>query len=182
MRCYKCGDTYKEHMGSLKLHSKFIGDYELFNVAYYKCDGCGNLLFPKETIIKIEEKEQECRDFLIKQLPLGEFVFASETAEILNISRQALHKHLRIKRGFIYSVTLCGKKLYHKKSILLFKEKGDGRFSLTGEVPINDLVQKYVTLPPKPKHREPVYVTIAHEPSSFLSYKQSKTKLIQSFN
>lgn len=174
MRCYECGGTYKKHTGSLNLHNKFIGNYEIFNVEYYKCDNCGDLLFPKETTIKIEKKEQERRDSLIKQLPLEEFIFASEAAKILNISRQALHKHRRIRRGFIYSILFGGKKLYHKKSILLFKERGDGRFPLT-EVPSNNV--KYVFIPQIIKEKTSDYLDIINELDMFPPYKQVKTKL-----
>ena len=181
MRCYECGGTYKEHIGSLSLYNKFIGYYQLFNVEYYKCDNCGKLLFPKETTIQIEKKEQERRDCLIKQLPLGEFTFASEAAEILNISRQALHKHSRIRRGFIYSITFGGRKLYHKKSIFLFKERGDGRFPLTGEVPINNI--QYVIIPPVPKQKMSDYLDImVPEPYVPLPYEQSETKSTQHFH
>lgn len=175
MRCYECGGTYKKHIGSLNLHNKFIGNYEIFNVEYYKCDNCGNLLFPKETTFKIEKKEQERRDSLIKQLPLEEFIFASEAAKILNISRQALHKHRRIRRGFIYSILFGRKKLYHKKSILLFKERGDGRFPLTDEVPSNNV--KYIIIPQITRQKTSDYVNIINELDMFPPYKQVKTKL-----
>ena len=175
MRCYECGGTYKKHTGSLNLHNKFIGNYEIFNVEYYKCDNCGNLLFPKETTIKIEKKEQERREGLIKQLPLEEFTFASEAAKILNISRQALHKHRRIRRGFIYSIIFGGKKLYHKKSILLFKERGDGRFPLIDEVSSNNV--KYIIMPQTTRQKTSDYVDIINELDIFPSYKQVKTKL-----
>ena len=175
MKCYECGGTYKKHIGSLNLHNKFIGNYEIFNVEYYKCDNCGNLLFPKETTVKIEKKEQECRDSLIKQLPLEEFTFASEAAKILNISRQALHKHRRIRRGFIYSIIFGGKKLYHKKSILLFKERGDGRFPLTDKVPSNNV--KYIIIPQTTRQKTSDYLDIINESDIFPSYKQVETKL-----
>ena len=174
MRCYECGGTYKKYTDSLNLHNKFIGNYEIFNVEYYKCDNCENLLFPKETTIKIEKKEQECRDSLIKQLPIKEFTFASEAAKILNISRQALHKHRRIRRGFIYSIIFGGKKLYHKKSILLFKERGDGRFSLADKIPSNNV--KYTILAQITKQKTPDYVDIISELDIFSPYKQTETK------
>lgn len=177
MRCYECDGTYKKHTGSLNLHNKFIGNYEIFNVEYYKCDNCGNLLFPKETTIKIEKKEQERRDSLIKQLPLEEFTFASEAAKILNISRQALHKHRRIRRGFIYSIIFGGKKLYHKKSILLFKEQGDGRFPLTDNVSSNNV--KYITIPSIIGEKTSDYVDIINGLDISPPYKQVGTKLIK---
>ena len=182
MRCYECGGTYKQHVGSLMLHNKFIGDYKLHNVEYYKCDDCKSLLFPKKTTIKIEKKEQECRDSLIKQLPIEDFVFASEAAKLLNISRQALHKHIRIRRGFIYWITFGGKRVYHKKSILLFKEQGDGRFPLTPEVSIDNVERQYIVMAQLPKQKVADYVGIPSILDTLTSYKPFETKLEPSFN
>ena len=148
MKCYRCGGNYLEHFGSVSLHDDIIGNYYVYDIQYYKCSKCGTLLFSEKTVLKIEEKESEIRDKLIRQLPINEFIFASEAAEILNITRQALHKHHRIKRGFIYSISFGGKKVYHKKSVLLFKERGDGRFKLSNQLPIDDV--KYL---PRPHHK-----------------------------
>lgn len=149
MKCYSCGGNYLEHSGSVSLHDDIIGNYCVYNIQYYKCSKCGTLLFPEKTVLKIEEKESEIRDKLIRQLPINEFIFASEAAEILNISRQALHKHRRIRRGFIYSISFGGKKVYHKRSVLLFKERGDGRFKLSNQLPINKV--KYLPQPQNQK-------------------------------
>ena len=143
MKCYSCGGNYLEHFGSVNLNDDIIGNYCVYDIEYHKCSKCGTLLFSEKTVLKIEEKESEIRNKLIRQLPINEFIFASEAAEILNISRQALHKHHRIKRGFIYSTSFGGKKVYHKKSVLLFKERGDGRFKLFDQLPIDDV--KYLS-------------------------------------
>lgn len=175
MRCLECGSTYTKHTGSVTLYDSFIGNYHVFDVEYYKCDSCKNLLFPKETAIKIEKAEQERREYLIKRLPLVEFIFASEAAEILNISRQALHKHRRIRLGFIYSITFGGKKVYHKKSVILFKEQDDGRFPLTNEVSISSPC--YLS-PELTNQQKPDYTTgITPNLYIFPPYKQPQTKL-----
>ncbi|MCK4818162.1 helix-turn-helix domain-containing protein [bacterium] len=139
MKCYSCGGNYLEHFGSVSLHDDIIGNYCIYNIQYYKCSKCGTLLFSEKTVLKIEEKESEIRDKLIRQLPISEFILASEAAKILDISRQALHKHRRIRRGLIYSISFGGKKVYHKRSVLLFKERGDGRFKLSNQLPIDDV-------------------------------------------
>ncbi|MBW1650888.1 MAG: hypothetical protein JRJ44_09510 [Deltaproteobacteria bacterium] len=130
MKCYDCKGNYIEKKGSISLNNHIIGDFEVYNVTYYKCSNCNKLLFPNNTAIKIEKKENEIKLKLLCQLPVQDFVSASDAAYLLDISRQAFHKNIRIKNGFIYSIELGGKRLYNKKSILLFKEKGDGRFSL----------------------------------------------------
>lgn len=152
MKCYDCGDTYKEHNGTLGLYNKIIGSYNVYDANYYKCESCGKILYPQETVLKIESVENETRNKLINQLPITEFILASNAAELLEISKQAFNKHRRIKKGFIYSVSLGGKKFYNKKSILLFKKTGDGRFNLSFQQPKE--VVKYVY--------KPVYIVAEH--------------------
>ena len=99
-------------------------------VEYYKCDCCDDFLFPLETAQAIERsREARLREILLG-LPLVDFVTASEAATLLGISRQALHKHRRIRRGFIFRVRFGDKVVYLRRSLELFKAKGDGRFTL----------------------------------------------------
>ena len=135
MRCYTCGNVYIEHEGTLELSNKTIGNYNVDLAKYYKCSGCGSIIYPKETLNLISKKEKEIRDNLIRKLPVDEFIVATEAAELLGISKQALHKNKRIKKGFIYSAKLGGKRLYNKKSVQLFKDTNDGRFNLSKQAP-----------------------------------------------
>ncbi len=130
MTCYDCGNTYIKHNGLLSLSNKRIGSYDIHIDEYYKCEGCGSILFPKEAVIKIILKEDEIYNNLIRKLPVDEFIMPIEAANILGISKQAFHKNKRIKRGFIYFVVIDGRKLYSKKSVIMFREKNDGRFDL----------------------------------------------------
>lgn len=131
MRCLKCGGELTKERGSLMVNRDFIGSFTVDNVNYKKCNSCGNIRFPAATAKAIEEKELQIRDSLIGKLHVSEFIGATAAAEILGISRQAMHKHVRIRRGFIYSIKIDNKIFYNKKSVRLFKEKGDGRFQLT---------------------------------------------------
>jgi hypothetical protein len=63
-------------------------------------------------------------------MPISAFLSSAETAAVLGISRQALHKHRRISRGFIFQTTFGGSKVYLKESVEHFRKKGDGRFKL----------------------------------------------------
>ncbi|MGD9973213.1 MAG: hypothetical protein AB7S77_09150 [Desulfatirhabdiaceae bacterium] len=130
MKCYNCGGTYIQYHGDIRLFSEFIGDYDVKAVTYHKCSQCGELLFPDKTARIIESIENEIRNQKIANLQVKDFVSATEASKILGISKQAFSKHPRIKKGFIYSVSVGGKKLYHRDSVLRFKENGDGRFKL----------------------------------------------------
>lgn len=69
-------------------------------------------------------------DEILQSKPLSAFLSAVEAASALGISRQALHKHRRIRRGFIFQTQFEGKTVYLKRSVELFKTTGDGRFLL----------------------------------------------------
>ena len=130
MKCYDCKVNYTKKRGSISLSNDIIGNFEVYNVIYYKCRNCNKFLFPSDTAVEIEKKEREIKLKLLNRLPVQDFVTASQAAYLLGISKQAFHKNVRIKNGFIYCIELDGKKVYNKKSVLLFKEKGDGRFLL----------------------------------------------------
>ena len=130
MKCHKCGSSINKISGDLQLEDVKIGSFEVYNVEYFKCDGCNRLFFTEETTKAIEAQKTEKRNQLLSQLPISDFIGATEAAGILGISRQALHKHRRIRRGFIYAIKFEGRTVYNKKSVGLFKETGDGRFCL----------------------------------------------------
>ncbi len=157
MRCYDCDGNYIRNTGTLSLSDPLIGDYTIEDIEYDKCANCGQLAFPKATLEAIETKGNEIREKLIIDRPLSEFIGATQAAAILGISRQAIHKHRRIRRGFIYSAEFEGKRVYHKNSVELFKKTGDGRFPLVKQVPIPE-EKAYGECPPLPikkvKHPE----------------------------
>ncbi|MBF0378082.1 MAG: hypothetical protein HQK72_11440 [Desulfamplus sp.] len=156
MKCYSCGNIYSEHEGTLELNNKTIGSYNIFLAKYYKCSECDVLLFPKETAKTIAIKEEEIRNNLIRKLPVEDFIVATEAAGILGITRQAFHKHSRIKKGFIYSAMIGGKRLYNKKSVQLFQKTQDGRFNLT-----ESIVKKveYIYVRPSTNHSSFLYTS-----------------------
>jgi len=132
MKCTECGNEYKKVHGQYKVEDEYIGNFTIDSVNYYKCEGCGDVLLPLETAKRIEERRTEILEQWLRSQPLNTFISATETAMVLGISRQALHKHRRIRHGFIYHTTFGEKKvnLYLKKSVLQFKETGDGRFPI----------------------------------------------------
>ena len=130
MTCLECGGSYKDKFGHLELTDKYIGAFEVENIQYLKCTQCNDLLFPTATAEKITKKKKEILDQLVKAHPIDAFMSASETADFLEISRQALHKHRRIKRGFIFQTRLGEKTWYLRDSVQLYRKKEDGRYPL----------------------------------------------------
>ena len=80
-------------------------------------------------------------------MPITDFVGAKKAASQLGMSRQAIHKHSRIKRGFVYFITIEGKIFYHLESLMLFKETGDGRFNLANKAVSSEKEYVIITLP-----------------------------------
>ncbi len=177
MKCYECGNIYKENEGTLELGNKFIGNYNIYLTRYYKCPGCAILLFPKETATAIALKEEEIRNNLIRKLPVEEFIVATKAADILGITKQAFHKNNRIKKGFIYSTIIGDKKLYNKKSVQLFKETKDGRFNLAK--PIDKQVVKYVYVPVSAAPNHISYVENIEEYQEYFGQKQKSPQTIK---
>ncbi len=138
MKCYECGKTFREIHGDLEVIDNHVGPFWLEAVHYYKCDECGEVLFPPETARAIEKGRIERKDQLLRNRPLNEFLTATETAAILGISRQALHKHRRIRRGFIHQTTFGSGIVYLKESVMLFKMIGDGRILLYRPTEMHD--------------------------------------------
>lgn len=142
MKCQKCTEgQYKKVIDDYEADYLYIGKFIVRNLELLKCDNCGDILLPIEAARKIDaEKERILCEFL-QSLPLRSFIPAKEAATSLGVSRQALHKHKKIARGLIYQTTFGGKRVYLRKSVELFKKKGDGRFPLT------DLIQEPMKIP-----------------------------------
>ena len=130
MRCYQCGGTYENKHGNLELTDDFFGPFIVEAVDYSECGKCRDRLFSPETVTLIEDARKLFLRKTLQSMPLGSFAVAAEVAQILGISRQALHKHRRIRRGFIFWTQFNGKRVYLRKSVELFKKTGDGRFLL----------------------------------------------------
>lgn len=130
MKCYKCGGSYEAKQGLLPISDEYVGVFSVKGVHYYECSRCNELLFPLETTQVIEKRRNQIKDELIRRQPIDDFVNAAEAAALLGISRQALHKHRRIRHGFIYQIKHGGNTMYLKRSVICFKNNGDGRFPI----------------------------------------------------
>lgn len=128
-----CSGKYAPTKSPLYLHDKILGTIEVHDTEYLECEGCGKKKYSAKTLRDIEAAEDKrLRELLLKR-PLGDFILGQEVADILGCSRQAVHKHKRIRRGFIHFVKFNNQLQYLKESVFLFKETGDGRCPLVPE-------------------------------------------------
>jgi hypothetical protein len=130
MRCNQCGGKYITKHGDLDITDAYVGPFTVPAVEYFECEGCGDLAYSPETILEIEKARKVGLEEMLQSFPLRDFVTATRAGVMLGISRQALHKHRRIRRGFIFKTQFADRTLYLNKSVLLFKDTGDGRFPL----------------------------------------------------
>lgn len=150
MKCYNCGGNLLEKSGVLQIPSDTIRSYQVENADYSLCASCGEIILSNETWRKAEQIESKQIKKLIGNMPITDFVGAKKAADLLGMSRQALHKHRRIKRGFVYFYTFEDKIFYHLESLMLFKETGDGRFNLASKTSSSEKEYVLVTLPMLP--------------------------------
>ena len=131
MKCYECGSEYVSYQNArLRVDDDAIGTFFVDGVTYMECEKCGDNLLAFDEAKKVEAARQAHLDGILKSMPISSFLSAAETAKLLRITRQALHKHRRISRGFIYFTDFDGSKVYLRKSVERFLKKGDGRFIL----------------------------------------------------
>jgi hypothetical protein len=152
--CNECGSQCKPVTGRYVYHDKTVGEIVLPDAKYLKCIHCGDVMLTMQTAKKLSDmRKQLINDFMNDQ-PISEFITTREAAEFLGITRQALHKNRRIDRGFVYSKTIGDVKLFHKRSLDIFKETGDGRFPLAKSTPNRKLTKrniksKYASMSPR---------------------------------
>jgi hypothetical protein len=130
MKCYECGGNYQKFDDLFEYADPLVGLIQVQGVPYFKCDKNGEILFTIEMSKALDAARNNRIQELLRKYPLEDFIFAAKTAELLGISRQALHKNRRIKHGFIYHTEIDGITVYLVQSVLKFKETGDGRFPL----------------------------------------------------
>ncbi|MCX7047154.1 MAG: hypothetical protein NTX50_16910 [Candidatus Sumerlaeota bacterium] len=130
MKCYECGGNSITETASIVINDSILGPVTVPNITQSRCDQCGDTLLSCEESDKITDCLERLLDARIKRNPITAFVSAQEACSILGITRQAFHKNRRIKRGFILQASIAGQVLYLRKSVELFKIKGDGRYPL----------------------------------------------------
>lgn len=142
MNCYQCGGVYEAKSDSLQVFDFYVGKIEVRNTPYYECTDCHDILYTEQMSRAIQTQRNKLIHELLIQFPLAHFLNSTQVSSMLGISRQALHKHRRIKHGFIYQTKFAGITLYLKQSVLRFKRTGNGRFPLQLHIHIHP--SKYV--------------------------------------
>jgi biotin operon repressor len=117
--------------GDLEISDKILGNFIVSDTEWDQCGSCGEILYSPITMRDIEKTEEQIKTELLLKKSLKEFILGPEVAEILGCSRQAIHKHKRIRRGFIHFVKHNSKIYYLKQSVEQYKETGDGRIQLS---------------------------------------------------
>ena len=130
MKCALCNGRLVKKLGPIEFNSKAIGKVSVPDLEFFECENCADKILASEESDKaidfIAEKERKA----ISNLPIKDFITANEVSKILGITKQAFSKHPKIKRGLIYFVKIGNRKFYNRKSVELFKEKGNGKYLL----------------------------------------------------
>ena len=131
MRPCECGGIYEKMQDPLEIDDRYVGLLKLESADYYECPDCKDRIYPLDTARAIDNEREKIMEEILQAQPLHAFLSAADTAALLGITRQALHKSKRIRQGFIYRTSLGGFAVYLKKSVDLYRVKGDGRFLLS---------------------------------------------------
>ncbi len=129
-KCEYCDGKITKVKTSLPFKSKALGTVTVPDIEQYTCSKCGNSSLSLDEANKVSQYVRDKEQHVISNLPVCDFISLNQAAELLDITKQAFSKHPRIKRGFIYSTTIDGKKFFYKRSVEAFKETRDGRISL----------------------------------------------------
>jgi len=127
--CENCRQQYRSVTDRIVIQDKYFGEFRTSRVKFSQCEGCGNIMFTPQALKIIDKTKLNRKIYLINRQPIGEFISSSETAKILKISRQALHKNLIIG-GRVFRTLIGGKYYYLKKSVMRFKKRKEGRYPL----------------------------------------------------
>ena len=141
IRCVECGGEMR-CSDVYHCHDKFIGDFDVpaRPEEYYHCAECACEIVEYSLMKRLEQAEQERIEQLLLDSVDGNMkrykenlIRNHELVAVLGKSRQAIQQDGRIKTLIFHHVSKNGEILYWKKSVDLYKSKGDGRFSLLPE-------------------------------------------------
>ena len=138
VKCMECGGEMRSS-DVYHCHDEFIGDFDVpaGKEEYYRCPECDSEIVEFALMKRIEQVEQERIEQLLLDSVDGNMkrykenlIRNHELVSALGKSRQAIQQDGRIKTLIFHHIAKNGEILYWKKSVDLYKTKGDGRFSL----------------------------------------------------
>jgi hypothetical protein len=130
MKCLDCKTDRLPKKIDLQVDNFQVGRFNLADAEIFECPDCKSRLYTYETAKRIDDQVERMVSDFLEMFPVKDYITLNEAAEILQVSKQAFSKNGRIKRGFIYSRDIGGRRLFLKPSVIEFKKSGDGRFNL----------------------------------------------------
>lgn len=129
MKCGECGGEFRDVQGGLEWEDYYAGKVSVAEVAYQRCDGCGETLLPPEALDAVAAERERKLDEWLQNRPLKDFWDSRQVTNFLSITRQALSKGVQIN-NLVYKTKCGGKYFYLADSVRQYKKTGDGRMRL----------------------------------------------------
>ncbi len=179
-KCEYCDGTVTRIIGALPFKSKALGSVvSVPDVEQHKCSKCGNTVISLDEADKVADFIKNREQHVINNLPVSDFISLNQAAVLLGISKQAFSKHPRVKRGFIYSITIDNKKFFYKRSVEAFRDSKDGRVSLSWPSIINQIEVSVKPEPPREVALSHIQQQILVNMASNIIYAQQKNNPLQ---
>lgn len=177
--CEYCDGTITKVKTDLSFKSKALGTVSVPDIEQHKCSKCGNTSLSMDEANKVSQFVREKEQHVIDNLPVSDFISLNQAADLLGISKQAFSKHPRIKRGFIYSISIDNKKFFYKRSVEAFRDTKDGRVSLSWPSIINQIEVSVKPEPPREVAFDQLQQQILVGMVSNIFYAQQKNNPLQ---
>ena len=131
MNCPSCNTETISKISDYQCNNRIIGDVVVPRVEVEQCPNCGQLILSEEAETAVSHYLKTRVKEAIASLPAEDLISAGQAAAILGVTKQAFSKNPKIKKGFVYFVSVGTKKFFFRSSVRLFQKVGDGRFPLT---------------------------------------------------
>ena len=177
--CEYCDGTITKVKTVLSFKSKALGTVRVPDIEQHKCSKCGNTTLSLDEANKVSQFIRDKEQHIIDNLPASDFISLNQAADLLGISKQAFSKHPRIKRGFIYSISIDNKKFFYKRSVEAFRDSKDGRVSLSWASIINQIEVSVKPEPPREVACSQLQQQILVNMASNIIYAQQKNNPLQ---
>lgn len=131
VKCASCGNALTEIKKKYYWKDLFFNEkVDIGEIEYERCNNCNEDYFPPTAVASIEKAIREKMNTILESRPIRDFWSIKETYTYLNVSKQAFSKSPHIYNCLIFNIKKDNRRFYLKESVILFKEKKDGRFVL----------------------------------------------------